>query len=181
MPCFEEGYMEATRNISGHCITNISNQMPTVIGGCADLVRTTLARGANGNFDEENLVGRNICYGVREHAMGAIANGLTLAGMRGFGGGFLVFSDYMKPAIRLAALMQIPTLFVFSHNSPLVGEDGPTHQPIEQLAMLRSIPNMIVFRPCDANETVAADNANTEIKKLFNIIPIHPYLSSSYT
>lgn len=165
MPCFEEGYMEATRNISGHCITNISNQMPTVIGGCADLVRTTLARGANGNFDEENLVGRNICYGVREHAMGAIANGLTLAGMRGFGGGFLVFSDYMKPAIRLAALMQIPTLFVFSHNSPLVGEDGPTHQPIEQLTMLRSIPNCNVMVPCDANETVYAFNISQETMK----------------
>ena len=165
MPYFEEGYMEATRNISGHCITNISNQMPTVIGGCADLVRTTLARGANGNFDEENLVGRNICYGVREHAMGAVANGLTLAGMRGFGGGFLVFSDYMKPAIRLAALMQIPTLFVFSHNSPLVGEDGPTHQPIEQLTMLRSIPNCNVMVPCDANETVYAFNISQETTK----------------
>lgn len=158
MPKFEVGFSDATRNISGHCIAHLSSQVPTFMGGCADLVKTTMTRGANGNFQPDNLTGRNICYGVREHAMGAIVNGLTLHGMRGFGGGFLVFSDYMKPAIRLAALMKIPSLFVFSHNSPLVGEDGPTHQPIEQLTMLRSIPNCNVIVPCDANETVYAFN-----------------------
>lgn len=165
MPVYEEGFSDATRNISGHCIANISTQLPTFIGGCADLTRTTMARGANGNFDEENQTGRNICFGVREHAMAAITNGLTLHGMRGFCGGFLVFSDYMKPAIRLAALMNLPSLFVFSHNSPLVGEDGPTHQPIEHLTMLRSIPNCNVINPCDANETVYAFNLSQESHK----------------
>ena len=154
MPKYEVGFTDATRSTCGYCISEISNQIPSFIGGCADLTRTTNARGANGNFDCENTTGRNICYGVREHAMGAIVNGLTLHGLRGFGGGFLVFSDYMKPAIRLAALMKIPSLFIFSHNSPLVGEDGPTHQPIEQMAMLRSIPNCNVMNPCDPNETV---------------------------
>ena len=150
---YEVGYSDATRNTCSYCVAEISRQNPTFIGGCADLTKTTNARGANGNFTSENPFGRNICYGVREHAMGAIVNGLTLHGLRGFGGGFLVFSDYMKPAIRLAALMNIPSLFIFSHNSPLVGEDGPTHQPIEHLTMLRSIPNCNVINPCDPNET----------------------------
>lgn len=150
---YEVGYSDATRNTCSYCVAEISRQNPTFIGGCADLTKTTNARGANGNFTAENPFGRNICYGVREHAMGAIVNGLTLHGLRGFGGGFLVFSDYMKPAIRLAALMNIPSLFIFSHNSPLVGEDGPTHQPIEHLTMLRSIPNCNVINPCDPNET----------------------------
>ena len=170
MPVYEEGFTEATRNITSHCIANISNQLPYFMGGCADLVKTTMARGANGNFDDENPTGRNICYGVREHAMGAVVNGLTLHGMRGFGGGFLVFSDYMKPAIRLAALMQIPSLFIFSHNSPLVGEDGPTHQPIEHLTMMRSIPNCNVMVPCDANETVYAFNVSQELQKTPSVI-----------
>ena len=170
MPVYTEEFTDATRNISGHCIANISNQLPTFMGGCADLTKTTMARGANGNFDDENPFGRNICFGVREHAMAAIVNGLTLHGMRGFAGGFLVFSDYMKPAIRLAALMQIPSLFVFSHNSPLVGEDGPTHQPIEHLTMLRSIPNCNVMVPCDANETVYAFNVSQELKTTPTVI-----------
>ena len=170
MPSYEEGFSDATRNISAHCIANISTQLPTLIGGCADLTRTTMARGANGNFEEENLTGRNICFGVREHAMGAIVNGLTLHGMRGFAGGFLVFSDYMKPAIRLAALMNLPSLFIFSHNSPLVGEDGPTHQPIEHLAMLRSIPNCNVINPCDANETVYSFNLSFKLDKTPTVI-----------
>lgn len=158
MPSYDEGYVDATRNVSGYCINSISNQNPTFMGGCADLMRTTFARGANGNFDDDNRTGRNICFGVREHAMGSIVNGLTLYGMRGFAGGFLAFSDYMKPAIRMAALMKIPSLFVFSHNSLLVGEDGPTHQPVEHLATLRSIPNCNVINPCDPNETVYAFN-----------------------
>ena len=165
MPVYEEGFSDATRNISGHCVANISTQLPIYIGGCADLTRTTMARGANGNFDDENPTGRNICFGVREHAMGAIINGLTLHGMKGFCGGFLVFSDYMKPAIRLAALMNLPSTFIFSHNSPLVGEDGPTHQPIEHLTMLRSIPNCNVIVPCDANETVYAFNLSQRLLK----------------
>ena len=150
---YEVGFSDATRNTCSYCVAEISRQIPIFIGGCADLTKTTNARGANGNFTVDTPDGRNICYGVREHAMGAIVNGLTLHGLRGFGGGFLVFSDYMKPAIRLAALMNIPSLFIFSHNSALVGEDGPTHQPIEHLTMLRSIPNCNVINPCDPNET----------------------------
>lgn len=170
MPSFPIGYMDATRNVCSRCVAEISNQIPIFIGGCADLTRTTNARGANGNFDPENPSGRNICYGVREHAMGAIVNGLTLHDLRGFGGGFLVFSDYMKPAIRLAALMGIPSLFIFSHNSALVGEDGPTHQPIEQFAMLRSIPNCNVMNPCDANETVFAFEIALQLKRTPTVI-----------
>ena len=162
---YEVGYSDATRNTCSYCVAEISRQNPTFIGGCADLTKTTNARGANGNFTNENPFGRNICYGVREHAMGAIVNGLTLHGLRGFGGGFLVFSDYMKPAIRLAALMNIPSLFIFSHNSPLVGEDGPTHQPIEHLTMLRSIPNCNVINPCDPNETNFAFRMSQETTK----------------
>lgn len=162
LPSYEVGHSDATRNTCSYCVAEISRQNPTFIGGCADLTRTTNARGANGNHTADNPSGRNICFGVREHAMGAIVNGLTLHGLRGFGGGFLVFSDYMKPAIRLAALMNIPSLFVFSHNSPLVGEDGPTHQPIEHLTMLRSIPNCNVVNPCDANETVFAFRLSQE-------------------
>ena len=170
MPRYEEGYEEATRNICGKCVAEISTQNPVFMGGCADLVKTTNARGANGNFNEDNPTGRNICYGVREHAMGAIVNGLTLHGLYGFGGGFLVFSDYMKPAIRLAALMQIPSLYIFSHNSVAVGEDGPTHQPIEHMAMLRSIPNCNVMNPCDANEMVYAFKVYQELTNTPSVI-----------
>ena len=162
---YEVGYKDATRNICAYCVDEISRQNPLFIGGCADLTRTTYARGANGNFDRENPSGRNICFGVREHAMGAIVNGLTLHGMRGFAGGFMVFSDYLKPAIRLSALMGLPALYIFSHNSPLVGEDGPTHQPIEQHTMLRSIPNCNLINPCDANETVFAFKLSQETTK----------------
>ena len=162
MPEYPVGHSDATRVTCGYCVAEISTQNPLFIGGCADLIKTTYARGANGNFDDENPTGRNICYGVREHAMGAIVNGLTLHGMRGFGGGFLVFCDYMKPAIRMAALMGIPSLYIFSHNSVFVGEDGPTHQPVEHLTMLRSIPNCNVINPCDANETVYAFNVSQE-------------------
>ncbi|MFI3284475.1 MAG: transketolase C-terminal domain-containing protein, partial [Erysipelotrichaceae bacterium] len=147
-------FSEPTKNISGHAIADISMQLPFVVGGCADVVNTTKARGSNGNYSVDNRVGRNIMYGVREFAMGAIANAITLYhGFRGFAGCFLVFSDYMKPALRLAALMKTPTVFTFSHDTIAVGEDGPTHQPIEQLTMLRSIPNFNVIRSCDANET----------------------------
>jgi len=170
MPKYEVGSGDATRNVCGKCISEISSQIPSYIGGCADLVKTTQARGANGNFDPENPTGRNICYGVREHAMGAIVNGLTLHGLRGFGGGFLIFADYLKPAIRLSALMNIPSLFVFSHNSAMVGEDGPTHQPIEQMTMLRSIPNCNVMNPADPNETVYAFEIAHELKHTPTIV-----------
>ncbi len=148
---------EATRNTSGKVIGKLSTQYLNLIGGSADLTASTKAKGADGNYCKENRLGRNINFGVREHAMGAIVNGMVLhGGLRVFSGAFFVFSDYMKPAIRLAAIMKIPSIFVFSHDSIAVGEDGPTHEPVEQLAGLRAIPNLNVIRPADANETLAA-------------------------
>ncbi len=152
-----ESAADATRNISGKIIAKLSKQFLNLIGGSADLTSSTKAKGADGNFEIENRLGRNINFGVREHAMGAMVNGLVLhGGLRVFSGAFFVFSDYMKPAIRLAAIMRIPSIFVFTHDSIAVGEDGPTHEPIEQLVGLRAIPNLNVIRPADANETLAA-------------------------
>ena len=152
-----QGFDEATRKSGGKVLTSFQKACPNLLGGSADLTKSTNAKGLDGNFTKENPLGRNICYGVREHAMGAIANGLTLyGGLRTFTGAFFVFSDYMKPAIRMAALMKVPTIFVFTHDSIMVGEDGPTHEPIEQLIGLRSIPNCNVIRPADARETYEA-------------------------
>ncbi|MBR4237743.1 transketolase [bacterium] len=145
---------EATRKTIGRIINVVSNEYKTFVAGSADLTASTNVKGLDGNYVPENKLGRNINYGVREHAMGAIANGLTLHHVRNMTGAFFVFSDYMKPAIRMAALMKIPSIFVFTHDSVAVGEDGPTHEPIEQLASLRSIPNLNVFRPSDAKTTV---------------------------
>ncbi|MDY0276576.1 MAG: transketolase [Acholeplasma sp.] len=155
----------ATRIVSGKTLDILSKNYLNLIGGSADLVSSTKAKGADGNFDSNNLIGRNINYGVREHAMGAVANGITLhGGLKTFTGAFFAFSDYMKPPMRLAAIMNIPTVFVFSHDTIAVGEDGPTHQPIEQLAGLRAIPNFNVIRPADANETIAAWKVAVESK-----------------
>ena len=152
-----EGFDEATRKSGGRVLTAFQKACPNLLGGSADLTKSTNAKGIDGDFTKENPLGRNICYGVREHAMGAIANGLTLfGGLRTFTGAFFVFSDYMKPAIRMAALMKAPTIFVFTHDSIMVGEDGPTHEPIEQLIGLRSIPNCNVIRPADIRETYEA-------------------------
>ena len=152
-----EGFDEATRKSGGKVLTSFQKVCPNLLGGSADLTKSTNAKGLDGNFTKENPLGRNICYGVREHAMGAIANGITLyGGLRTFTGAFFVFSDYMKPAIRMAALMKVPTIFVFTHDSIMVGEDGPTHEPIEQLIGLRAIPNCNVIRPADARETYEA-------------------------
>jgi transketolase len=148
---------EATRGVSGKIIQRLSEKYLNIIGGSADLTSSTKAKGADGHYAKDHRLGRNINFGVREHAMGAIVNGMTLhGGLKVFGGAFFVFSDYMKPAIRLAAIMNIPSIFVFSHDSIAVGEDGPTHQPIEQLTGLRSVPNLNVIRPADAHETIAA-------------------------
>ncbi len=147
---------EATRKTIGKIVGKISSAYPTFIAGSADLTASTNVKGLDGDYTEENRLGRNVNYGVREHAMGAIANGLTLSHVRNMTGAFFVFSDYMKPAIRMAALMGIPSVFVFTHDSIAVGEDGPTHEPIEQLAGLRAIPNLNVLRPADPAETVAA-------------------------
>ncbi|PKK93953.1 MAG: transketolase [Tenericutes bacterium HGW-Tenericutes-6] len=148
---------DATRNISGKVLNKLSNHYFNLIGGSADLTASTKAKGADGHFAKDHRLARNINFGVREHAMGAIVNGMTLhGGLKVFGGAFFVFSDYMKASIRLAAIMRIPSIFVFSHDSIAVGEDGPTHQPVEQLVGLRAIPQLNVIRPADANETLAA-------------------------
>ncbi|AKU79741.1 transketolase [Spiroplasma turonicum] len=148
---------QATRVSSGETFNYISSKIKAFIGGSADLSESTKIKGPDGNYDYNNKLGRNIMYGVREFAMSAINNGIALhGGLYPIESGFFVFSDYMKPAIRLSALMGIQKLMVFTHDSIAVGEDGPTHQPIEQLAMLRSIPNISVYRPCDMTETIAS-------------------------
>ena len=137
----------------------IAAKYPWLIGGAADLAPSTKTRltfeGA-GDFEAEKWGGRNLHFGIREHAMGAIVNGLALSKVRAFGSSFLIFSDYMKPAIRLSALMELPPIFIFTHDSIGLGQDGPTHQPIEQLIALRAIPGLITLRPADANEVVEA-------------------------
>lgn len=152
---FPVGHSDATRNTIGAVIKEFSKLNPTFIGGSADLTKSTKAKGVDGDFTPDNPTGRNIMFGVREHAMGAIVNGLNIhGGVRAFTGAFFVFSDYMKGAMRLAALMGVPSIFVFTHDSIAVGEDGPTHEPIEQIAGLRATPNMDVYRPADAWEVV---------------------------
>ncbi len=153
LPAYKVGTNEASRATGGKIITELSNHLIGFIGGSADLTKSTKAKGINGDFSKENPTGRNISFGVREHAMAAMVNGMTLHHLQAFSGGFFVFSDYMKPAMRMAAIMRIPSTYVFTHDSVAVGEDGPTHEPIEQLAMLRSMPNLDVLRPGDANET----------------------------
>lgn len=147
----------ATRKASQQVIQWAAGQVPELVGGSADLAPSnlTLIDDAKSIAPHE-YTGRNIHFGIREHAMGAIVNGMTLSGLRGYGATFLIFSDYMKPAIRLAALMRIPSIFVYTHDSIGLGEDGPTHQPVEQLWTLRATPNLDVVRPADANETALA-------------------------
>lgn len=149
----------AGREASGKVLNVLAQNVPWLIGGSADLAPSTKTRltfeGA-GDFLANNRGGRNLHFGVREHAMGAILNGLSLCKVRPFGSGFLIFSDYARPAIRLSALMEIPTIHIFTHDSIGVGEDGPTHQPVEQLTSLRAIPALITLRPADANEIVEA-------------------------
>lgn len=148
---------QATRVSSGLVLDNLTTKIPTMMGGSADLGGSTKVVGADGKFSEQNLIGRNIMFGVREFAMAAIANGLSLhEGILPFVSTFFVFSDYLKPALRLSALMEQQVLYIFTHDSVAVGEDGPTHQPVEQLAMIRSIPNVVLFRPCDYQEVVGA-------------------------
>lgn len=149
----------ATRDSSGKVLNAIAVNYPWLIGGSADLApstKTHLAFEGAGDLEAGTPGGRNMHFGIREHAMGAILNGLALSKVRPYGAGFLIFSDYMKPPIRLAALMELPVIYVFTHDSIGVGEDGPTHQPVEQLVALRSIPGLITLRPADANEVVEA-------------------------
>jgi transketolase len=148
----------ATRSASGKTIQVLAKNLPMLIGGSADLASSNNTEIKNGGiFHGENPQGRNIWFGVREHAMGAILNGMMLhGGVKAFGGTFLVFSDYLRPAIRMSALCKLPVVYVFTHDSIAVGEDGPTHQPIEHIPSLRLIPGLKVVRPADANETSAA-------------------------
>jgi transketolase len=147
----------ATRESSGKVLNAIAQNIPWLIGGSADLATSnkTNLKGA-GDFKAGNYAGRNLHFGIREHGMGASVNGLVVSGIRGFGATFFNFSDYMRASIRLAALEEAPSIFVFTHDSVGLGEDGPTHQPIEQLASLRAMPNLVVLRPGDANEVVEA-------------------------
>lgn len=148
---------EATRNISGAILNRLKNHVPSLIGGSADLAPSTKTyMNDAGDYSRDNRLGRNLHFGVRELAMAAIGNGMVLHGLRAFVATFFVFSDYVKPMARLSSLMRIPTIYVWTHDSIGVGEDGPTHEPIEQLAMYRAMPNFHVFRPADATETIAA-------------------------
>ncbi|ANJ26965.1 transketolase [Agromyces aureus] len=167
LPAFESGTEVSTRAASGKVINGLAAQLPEFWGGSADLAESNLTtiNGAASFIPTEwsthefsgNPYGRVLHFGIREHAMAAIVNGIVLHGKtRPFGGTFLIFSDYMRPAVRLAALMKVPSIFVWTHDSVALGEDGPTHQPIEQLATLRAIPGFSVVRPADANETAAA-------------------------
>jgi len=158
LPKFEAGKSLSTREASGKVLDVLMPKLPLILGGSADLTPSNNTRFAGAvDFQKETRQGRYIRYGVREHAMGAIMNGISVSQLlRAYGGTFLVFSDYMRGAVRVAALSKYPTIFVFTHDSIGLGEDGPTHQPVEHFAALRSIPNLLVIRPADANETANA-------------------------
>jgi len=143
----------------------LAQNIPWLMGGSADLATSnkTNLTGA-GDFQPGSYAGRNLHFGIREHVMGASVNGLVVSGIRAFGATFFNFSDYMKASIRLSALMEIPSIFIFTHDSIGLGEDGPTHQPIEQLAGLRAMPNLVLFRPGDANEVVEAWKVIAQLK-----------------
>ncbi|HUS82871.1 MAG TPA: transketolase [Dehalococcoidia bacterium] len=158
LPVFIEGEKMATRAASGAVLNAVAGIIPELVGGSADLAPSndTYLKGYN-DVTAGDFSGRNFHFGVREHAMAAVLNGMTAhGGFRVYGGTFLVFSDYMRPSVRLAALEELPAVFVYSHDSIGLGEDGPTHQPVEHLASLRTIPNLLLLRPADANETAAA-------------------------
>lgn len=148
----------STRKASGLALNSIARNLPTLIGGSADLESSTFTHlDGQGIFSPADYCGKNIYFGVREFAMGTAINGMTLhGGVKAYGSTFFVFSDYLRPSIRLAALMNVPSIFIFTHDSIAVGEDGPTHQPVEHLLSLRAIPNLTIIRPADANETIAA-------------------------
>ena len=155
---FTENANDSSRVASGKALNELYNKVPFMFGGSADVAGSVMTKLNEGsNYTKDNRAGRNINYGIREFAMASIANGMMLhKGIKAYVGSFLVFSDYMKSAVRMSALSHLPTIYLFSHDSIALGEDGPTHQPIEHLAMLRSIPNLIVIRPGDARETYAA-------------------------
>jgi len=157
----------ATRDSSGKVLNVLAQNMPWLMGGSADLAtsdRTRLKFEGAGDFQPGSYSGRNLHFGVREHAMAGALNGLVVSKIRPYGGTFFNFTDYMKPAVRLAALMQVPSIFIYTHDSIGLGEDGPTHQPIEQLAMLRAVPGLLLLRPADANEVVEAWRVVMQLK-----------------
>jgi len=157
----------ASRDSSGKVLNAIAKNHPWLIGGSADLspsTKTRLTFEGAGEISADSLGGRNIHFGIREHAMGAILNGMALTKLRAFGSGFLIFSDYGRGALRLAAIMEIPVIYIFTHDSIGVGEDGPTHQPVEHLPSLRAIPGLVDIRPCDATEVAEAWRAIMEMK-----------------
>jgi len=159
LPQFKPGDKpNATRNIGGVVLNALADAIPDLIGGSADLAPSTKTYlKSKGDFQKETPAGRNMHFGIREHAMGSILNGMaTYPGIRPFGATFMVFADYMRPAVRVAALMKLPVVYVWTHDSFYVGEDGPTHEPVEHLASLRAIPGLTVMRPADANEVAAA-------------------------
>ena len=156
---FNPGMKQPLRDTNNMFIKVLSNNVKTFIGGSADVGSTTKTLIDNGDLSANNFLGGNIWFGVREHAMGAILNGLALANMKPFGSTFLSFADYLKPAMRMSAIMHLPVTYVFTHDSVTVGPDGPTHQPIEQLAMMRSIPGMKVYRPADPKELLGCWHA----------------------
>ena len=152
----------ASRSSSSKVLNQVAKNVPWLVGGSADLApsnKTLLTFDEVGSFSAENPAGRNFHYGIREHAMAAISNGMALCGLRPYAGTFFVFSDYLRPSMRLSAMMGLPVIYIFTHDSIGVGEDGPTHQAVEQLAALRAIPNLVVIRPADANEVAEAYRA----------------------
>lgn len=182
---FEDELSEATRNTSGNVLALFNRHLPHLMGGSADVASSVMTH-INGetNFSVKNRKGRNLNFGIREFGMGAISNGMLLhGGLRPYVGTFLIFSDYMKNSIRLAALSHLPNIYLFSHDSVHLGEDGPTHQPIEQLAMLRAMPNLDVWRPGDARETYVAWKVALESKNRPHVLALSrqklPLLSGS--
>ena len=162
---------DSTRNVSGKILNSIAKHYPFLIGGSADVSRSTMAKITDTEANSlMNPAGRNINFGIRENAMASIANGIALSNLTPFVSTFFSFSDFLKPGIRMSALMNLPVIYVFTHDSITVGEDGPTHQPIEQLAMLRAIPNFDTYRPSDANETIGAYKAILTTRKPSAII-----------
>jgi transketolase len=161
----------ASREASGKVLNAIAPAVPWLMGGAADLSPSTKTDIKDaGSFEANSYDGRNLHFGIREHGMGAAANGMALSYLRSYTGTFFVFSDYMRPTIRLAAIMQLPTIFVFTHDSIGVGEDGPTHQPIEHLASLRAVPGLDTIRPGDANETAYAWKAALDSHKTPSVL-----------
>lgn len=156
LPAFKQGDKIATRNASGTVLQAVAASWPELAGGSADLTGPNVSQIPGGDFTMANRGGRMIRFGIREHAMAAIANGMALSGLCPYVATFLVFSDYLRPSLRLSALMKLPVVYVLTHDSVYIGEDGPTHQPIEHLASLRAIPNLRVLRPADAEETAVA-------------------------